>query len=120
MIADLRGTTDQAGKVLSVTTQCVADELAAASDLVKGKASGNPVAVVRGRADLGRTPRPPRRVEHRARLGARPVLVGHRRSARPGYRDGYAAALADLSEQEQPEHELQEHEQPEHEQKDAT
>jgi coenzyme F420-0:L-glutamate ligase/coenzyme F420-1:gamma-L-glutamate ligase len=35
-----------------VTIPCVADELAAAGDLVKGKASNNPVAVVRGRGDL--------------------------------------------------------------------
>ncbi|BDZ55006.1 coenzyme F420-0:L-glutamate ligase [Agromyces marinus] len=48
---DLRGTTDAAGKPLLVTLPCVADELAAAGDLVKGKASGCPVAVVSG---LGR------------------------------------------------------------------
>lgn len=48
---DLRGTTDAAGKPLSVTMPCVADELAAAGDLVKGKANGWPVAVVSG---LGR------------------------------------------------------------------
>ncbi|MGR0218488.1 coenzyme F420-0:L-glutamate ligase [Agromyces sp. ZXT2-6] len=48
---DLRGTTDAAGKPLSVTMPCVADELAAAGDLVKGKAGGWPVAVVSG---LGR------------------------------------------------------------------
>ncbi|RZU63773.1 coenzyme F420-0:L-glutamate ligase/coenzyme F420-1:gamma-L-glutamate ligase [Microterricola gilva] len=45
---DLRGSTDAAGKPLQVTMPCVADELAAATDLVKGKASGCPVAVVRG------------------------------------------------------------------------
>ncbi|MEJ3405811.1 coenzyme F420-0:L-glutamate ligase [Rathayibacter sp. YIM 133350] len=48
---DLRGTLDNAGKPLAVTMPCVADELASAGDLVKGKTSGNPVAVVRG---LGR------------------------------------------------------------------
>ncbi len=45
---DLRGTVDSAGKRLDVTMPCVADELAAATDLVKGKASGFPVAVVSG------------------------------------------------------------------------
>lgn len=45
---DLRGSTDAAGKPLHVTMPCVADEIAAATDLVKGKASGCPVAVVRG------------------------------------------------------------------------
>ncbi|BDV32070.1 coenzyme F420-0:L-glutamate ligase [Microbacterium terricola] len=49
---DLRGGTDAEGRPLIVTMPCVADELAAASDLVKGKAAGLPVAVVRGRADL--------------------------------------------------------------------
>ncbi|AMB60088.1 coenzyme F420-0:L-glutamate ligase [Microterricola viridarii] len=45
---DLRGTTDAAGKPLAVTMPCVADELAAAGELVKGKSSGVPVAIVRG------------------------------------------------------------------------
>lgn len=49
---DLRGQTDAEGRELVVTQPCVADELAAATDLVKGKASRLPVAVVRGRADL--------------------------------------------------------------------
>ncbi|WP_051191708.1 coenzyme F420-0:L-glutamate ligase [Microbacterium luticocti] len=49
---DLRGTTDAEGRPLTVTLPCVADELAAAADLVKGKAAQLPVAVVRGRADL--------------------------------------------------------------------
>ena len=48
---DLRGQSDAAGKPLAVTMPCVADELAGAAELVKGKASGIPVAVVRG---LGR------------------------------------------------------------------
>ncbi|MBM7502629.1 coenzyme F420-0:L-glutamate ligase [Agromyces aurantiacus] len=45
---DLRGTVDAAGKPLAVTMPCLADELAAAGDLVKGKATGCPVAVVSG------------------------------------------------------------------------
>jgi len=49
---DLRGSTDAEGRPLFVTQPCVADELASAADLVKGKASRRPVAVVRGRADL--------------------------------------------------------------------
>ena len=49
---DLRGATDAEGRPLVVTMPCVADELAAAADLVKGKAARLPVAVVRGRADL--------------------------------------------------------------------
>ncbi|MCI2956569.1 coenzyme F420-0:L-glutamate ligase [Agromyces atrinae] len=49
---DLRGTVDASGKPLVVTQPCLADELAAATDLVKGKASGRPVAVVRGLARI--------------------------------------------------------------------
>ena len=49
---DLRGGTDAEGRPLVVTMPCVADELCAAADLVKGKTARMPVAVVRGRADL--------------------------------------------------------------------
>lgn len=49
---DLRGSTDAEGRPLSVTQPCVADELASAADLVKGKTGRTPVAVVRGRSDL--------------------------------------------------------------------
>ncbi|GAA0907383.1 coenzyme F420-0:L-glutamate ligase [Streptomyces thermoalcalitolerans] len=45
---DLRGGTDAHGNPLSATVVATADELAAAGDLVKGKAAKLPVAVVRG------------------------------------------------------------------------
>jgi len=48
VLDDLRGTTDASGRPLAVSVTAVADELAAATDLVKGKAGGLPVAVVRG------------------------------------------------------------------------
>ena len=47
-IADLRGTSDSFGRVLTSTEVAVADELSAAADLVMGKAAGIPVAVIRG------------------------------------------------------------------------
>jgi coenzyme F420-0:L-glutamate ligase/coenzyme F420-1:gamma-L-glutamate ligase len=47
-VVDLRGTEDSRGRVLQVTEVCVVDELAAAAELVMGKATGIPVAVVRG------------------------------------------------------------------------
>jgi coenzyme F420-0:L-glutamate ligase/coenzyme F420-1:gamma-L-glutamate ligase len=47
-VVDLRGTTDALGRELQVTEVAVADEIAAAADLVMGKAAGIPVAVVRG------------------------------------------------------------------------
>jgi coenzyme F420-0:L-glutamate ligase/coenzyme F420-1:gamma-L-glutamate ligase len=45
---DHRGETDAWGNVLDVTVAAVADEVAAAGDLVKGKALQLPVALVRG------------------------------------------------------------------------
>ncbi|QLQ11303.1 MAG: coenzyme F420-0:L-glutamate ligase [Nocardioidaceae bacterium] len=45
---DYDGITDGYGNTLAVTLTAVADELAAAGDLVKGKLSGCPVAVIRG------------------------------------------------------------------------
>jgi len=48
VLDDLRGGTDAHGNPLGATVVATADELAAAGDLVKGKASGLPVAVVRG------------------------------------------------------------------------
>ena len=47
-VRDARGTTDSFSAVLEVTEIAVADELASAAELVKGKADGVPVAVVRG------------------------------------------------------------------------
>lgn len=47
-VLDLRGTSDALGRELAVTEVCVADELAAAAELVMGKSAGIPVAVVRG------------------------------------------------------------------------
>ncbi|MFF3452428.1 coenzyme F420-0:L-glutamate ligase [Streptomyces sp. NPDC002667] len=52
VLDDLRGRTDAHGNPLSATVVATADELAAAGDLVKGKSSGLPVAVVRGLAHL--------------------------------------------------------------------
>ena len=47
-VVDLRGTEDAHGRELQVTEVAVADEVAAAAELVMGKSSGVPVAVVRG------------------------------------------------------------------------
>ncbi len=47
-IADLRGSTDTYGRELQVTEVCVVDELAGAADLVMGKATGVPVAIIKG------------------------------------------------------------------------
>jgi coenzyme F420-0:L-glutamate ligase len=51
-LRDHRGQTDPYGNDLEVTAVAVIDELAAAADLVKGKTSGVPVAIVRGLGPL--------------------------------------------------------------------
>ncbi len=84
---DLRGGVDAHGRPLTVTVTAVADEVAAASELVRGKASGRAVAVVRG---LGRL------VTHDDGPGAR-TLVRPAESDlfREGAAEAYARGLAD-------------------------
>jgi coenzyme F420-0:L-glutamate ligase/coenzyme F420-1:gamma-L-glutamate ligase len=52
VLAAYAGQVDGYGNELAVTTMALADELAAAADLVKGKLAGRPVAVLRGLPDL--------------------------------------------------------------------
>ena len=47
-VVDLRSTRDHLGRELVATEVCVADEICSAAELVMGKASGVPVALVRG------------------------------------------------------------------------
>lgn len=47
-VVDLRGEPDALGRIMQVTEVAVADELASAAELVMGKSSGIPVAVIRG------------------------------------------------------------------------
>ena len=47
-VVDLRGTADDRGRIMQVTEVAVSDEIASAAELVMGKSSGIPVAVVRG------------------------------------------------------------------------
>jgi coenzyme F420-0:L-glutamate ligase/coenzyme F420-1:gamma-L-glutamate ligase len=47
-LRDLRGTYDRNGYELQSTQIAVADEIASAAELVRGKTDGVPVAVVRG------------------------------------------------------------------------
>jgi len=65
-VVDLRGTPDALGRTMQVTEVAVADELASAAELVMGKSSGIPVAVVRGAdpewfrdSSIGELVRPP-------------------------------------------------------------
>lgn len=89
---DLRGAVDGNGRPLHVTQAVVADEIAGAADLVKGKTSHIPVAVVRGLA---------RYVTELDAPGARTLTrTGDddmfRFGSAEAYRLGYEAALAEL------------------------
>jgi coenzyme F420-0:L-glutamate ligase/coenzyme F420-1:gamma-L-glutamate ligase len=89
---DLRGANDANGRPLHVTMAVVADELAGAADLVKGKTSGIPVAVVRG---MGRL------VQGLDAPGARSLVrTGDddmfRFGSAEAYRLGYEAAMAEM------------------------
>lgn len=52
VLDDLRGSSDTHGRRMDVTVAASADEIAGAADLVKGKTSSNPVAIVRGLGHL--------------------------------------------------------------------
>jgi coenzyme F420-0:L-glutamate ligase/coenzyme F420-1:gamma-L-glutamate ligase len=52
VVDDLRGQTDSHGRPIEITVAAVADEIACAVELISGKTSGRPVAVVRGLAHL--------------------------------------------------------------------
>jgi coenzyme F420-0:L-glutamate ligase/coenzyme F420-1:gamma-L-glutamate ligase len=47
-LADLRGTVDADGRMMSSTVVAVADQIASAAELASGKTSGQPVVLVRG------------------------------------------------------------------------
>jgi coenzyme F420-0:L-glutamate ligase/coenzyme F420-1:gamma-L-glutamate ligase len=89
--------------VLEVTVPAIADELAGAADLVKGKAAGRPVAVVRG---LGRfvtgldAPGASRLIRGSEldmfRLGSDEAdREGYQRGRTEGYDEGYADGFAE-------------------------
>jgi coenzyme F420-0:L-glutamate ligase/coenzyme F420-1:gamma-L-glutamate ligase len=102
VVDDLRGSTDTQGRTLEVTVPAIADELAGAADLVKGKASGLPVAVLRG---LGRF------VTGLDAVGAKRLIrvaeldmfrLGSDEARAEGYEEGYAAGFAEgLAESQQ-------------------
>jgi len=90
VLDDLRGSLDANGRTLDVTAPAVADEIAGAGDLVKGKAAGLPVAVVRGLGHL---------VTDIDAPGARSIVrVGpddmFRLGTREAWDEGYAAGVA--------------------------
>ncbi|EAR25998.1 hypothetical protein A20C1_08964 [marine actinobacterium PHSC20C1] len=102
VIDDLRGGTDAAGRPLTVTMACTADELAAAGDLVKGKTSGCPVAIVSGlRHAVGSLDLPG--ASSLVRIGDRDMFrlgtdeaieLGRSEGHAEGFSVGYAAGMA--------------------------
>jgi coenzyme F420-0:L-glutamate ligase/coenzyme F420-1:gamma-L-glutamate ligase len=104
-LRDHRGQADTFGNPLEVTVAAVADELAGAADLVKGKTSQVPVAIVRGLAELVTGPDGPGAAalirpaaEDMFRLGAADVLAERRTvrdfSAEPVSQDAVRRAIA--------------------------
>ena len=84
-LRDHRGDVDAFGNVLDVTVAAVADEIAAAAELVKGKADQVPVAIVRGLTGLVTTDDGPGAAalvrpadQDMFRLGAADVLFARR------------------------------------------
>lgn len=87
---ELLGVSDSAGRALAVTRPCLADELAAATDLVKGKTLGLPVAVVRGYgAIVGSLDLP-----GATSIVRTPDRDMFRRGSDEAYADGFAAGIA--------------------------
>ncbi|WP_212743134.1 coenzyme F420-0:L-glutamate ligase [Microbacterium sp. 2FI] len=100
---DLRGSTDAEGRPLSVTMPCIADELCATGDLVKGKASGCPVAVISGLGHLvgdldlaGAAAIVRRAADDLFRLGTdEAIALGRAEGVRAGYANGRAVGQAE-------------------------
>ncbi|WP_440708765.1 coenzyme F420-0:L-glutamate ligase [Herbiconiux sp. YIM B11900] len=105
VLDDLRGSRDSFGHELVVTQAAVADELASAGDLVKGKASGMPVALVRGfgHAVVESLQTPARALTRTGptdmfRLGTdEAIALGRADGYDEGYRAGLEAARAEAS-----------------------
>ena len=92
VLDDLRGTADAHGRRLDVTVAAVADEIAGAADLIKGKTSGNPVAVVRGLGHLvGPIDAGDRGARRLLRDSANDMF---RVGSAEAYAEGYAAGVA--------------------------
>ncbi|WP_169079996.1 coenzyme F420-0:L-glutamate ligase [Microcella alkalica] len=102
LLDDLRGAHDAHGRLLSVTAPAIGDEIAAAADLVKGKTSGMPVAIVRGlsrhldgAAAGGRALIRPA-ADDLFQLGHREAFEEGRAAGREaGYAEGYADGFAE-------------------------
>lgn len=95
VMTDLRGSTDTFGQLMKATMTAVADEIAAAADLIKGKTSQCPVAVLRGMSELVRSAGPGFRDEGARSLVRPPDQDMFRLGSDEAWREGYAAACRD-------------------------
>jgi coenzyme F420-0:L-glutamate ligase/coenzyme F420-1:gamma-L-glutamate ligase len=99
VLEDLRGSCDADGQALEVSLPAVGDEIAGLCDLVKGKASRRPVAVVRG---LGHLVTGPDCAGAGAlvRSSAEDMFrMGTDEALEEGYRRGYADAMRTIAEE---------------------
>lgn len=97
VVDDLRGSLDASGRQLDVTLAAVADEIAGLTDLVKGKASGLPVAVVRGLSRLVSGLDAPG-ARSLTRTGPTDMFrLGTDEAIKEGYAAGFAAGVASVS-----------------------
>lgn len=95
VLADLRGTVDTFGQPMKATVTAVADEIAAAADLVKGKTSRCPVAVLRGLPELVAAGEPAATDDGGRSLIRPPEQDMFRLGSAEAWREGYAAACRD-------------------------
>lgn len=98
-MVDYRGTYDSHGNQLSASEAAVADEIAGAADLVKQKATGRPVALVRGLGHLVTATAELADPAHTAWALIRPsdkdmFRLGSKEAYAQGFQEGQAAALA--------------------------
>lgn len=102
VFSELGGTLDSSGRTLAVTRPCLADEIAAMGDLVKGKASHCPVAIVRGLgAHVGSLDLPGARSI--VRVGERDMFrLGADEAYRAGFDEGVCVARRDSEMDEEP------------------
>ncbi len=93
VLDDLRGQVDTFGRPLVMTQAAVADEIASAGELVKGKAEGRPLAVVRGLGHLVTDDDGPG-ARALVRLGAEDMFA---QGSAEAYSQGWKDALRDQS-----------------------
>ena len=97
-VEDLRGTRDEYGQEMNVTITATADAIAGAADLVKGKAQGLPIAVIRGLGHLVHDePRPVSAADllrpHEEDMFHTGAAESWAAGRAEGFDEGYAAAL---------------------------